>query len=182
VDDCRVIDMVITSRPFLYSRSGPDGPYTGRGQAFRSAHRDIHGQRFRLAHHDMEPRDLTCATVDKLSPNVEQLSDVTRLRHHLSRSKLTLNWSTWPMAIPSQDFPLSRLPGQVGFAGDWPLDGLVFVPRQPLPLDNNDGINLCYDCDPLFQPNQDPWTPLEVDIGERESRSGDFGISRLSQR
>ena len=60
------------------------GPYTGCGQAFILAHRDIHGQRFRLAHCDMEPRHLTRAMVNKLSPNVEQFNNIA---HHASMNE-----------------------------------------------------------------------------------------------
>ena len=36
----------------------------------------ICGQIFQLAHCNMEPRQLTCAMVDKLSPNIEQFNDI----------------------------------------------------------------------------------------------------------
>ena len=78
--------------------------------------------------------------------------------HHLSKTKPTPQWPLVYLAdgeTLTQEYPLPRLPGQVGFAGDQPQDGLVLIPHQPLLLDNHDGTNLGYNYDPPFQPNQD---------------------------
>ena len=78
--------------------------------------------------------------------------------HHLSKFKPTPQRALVYLAdgeTLTQDYPLPCLPGQVGFAGDWPQDGLVPVPHQPLLIDNHDGTNLGYNYDPPFQPNQD---------------------------
>jgi len=86
-------------------------------------------------------------------------------RHHLSISKPTPQRPLVYLAdgeTLTQDYPLPRLPGQVGFAGDRPQDGLVLVPRQPPPLDNHDGTNLGCDYDLPFQPNlEEPVDPAK---------------------
>ena len=79
-------------------------------------------------------------------------------RHHLSKTKPTPQWPLVYLAdgeTLTQEYPLPRLPGQVGFAGDRPQDGLVLIPHQPPLLDNHDSTNLGYNYDLPFQPNQD---------------------------
>jgi len=78
--------------------------------------------------------------------------------HHLSKSKPTPQRPLVYLAdgeTLTQDYPLPCLPGQVGFAGDRPQDGLVLMPHQPPHLDNYDGTNLGYDYNLPFQPNLD---------------------------
>jgi hypothetical protein len=106
-------------------------------------------RRMNKAHRDraVEPSPLSYAP----TPGPSQ-------RHHLSKSKPAPHRPLVYLAdgeTLTQDYPLPRLPGQVGFAGDRPQDGLMLVPRQPPHIDNHDGANLGYDYDSPFQSNQD---------------------------
>jgi hypothetical protein len=79
-------------------------------------------------------------------------------RHHLNKFKPNPQRPLVYLAdgeTLTQDYPLPRLPGQVGFAGDRLQDGLVPIPRQPLSLDNHGGTNSGYDYDLPFEPNLD---------------------------
>ncbi len=79
-------------------------------------------------------------------------------RHHLSKSTPTPHRPLVYLADSetlTQDHPLPRLPGQVGFAGDRPQDGLVPVSRQPADPDNPNIADLAFDYEPPFQPNMD---------------------------
>ncbi|KIM35718.1 hypothetical protein M413DRAFT_14387 [Hebeloma cylindrosporum] len=86
-------------------------------------------------------------------------------RHHLSQSKPTPRRPLVYLAdreTLTQDYPLPRLPGQVGFAGGRPQDGLVPVPPPPPQFDNHDGTDPVYDYDPQFQPSlNDPVDPAK---------------------
>jgi hypothetical protein len=76
-------------------------------------------------------------------------------RHHLSKSTPTPHRPLVYLAdgqTLTQDHPLPRLPGQVGFAGDRPQDGLTLVSRQSMDTDN---ANAAYDHEPTFQPDMD---------------------------
>jgi hypothetical protein len=75
-------------------------------------------------------------------------------RHHLSKSIPTPHRPLVYLAdgeTLTQDHPLPHLPGQVGFAGDRPQDGLVPVSRRPVDPDNP---NPAVDYEP-FQPDAD---------------------------
>ena len=76
-------------------------------------------------------------------------------RHHLSKSTPTPHRPLVYLAdgeILTQDHPLPRLPGQVGFAGDRPQNGLILVSHQPMDTDN---ANTAYDHEPPSQPDMD---------------------------
>ena len=79
-------------------------------------------------------------------------------RHHLSKSTLTPYRPLVYLAdgeTLTQDHPLPRLPGQVGFAGDRPQDGLVQVSRQPVDPDHPNISHTAFDYGLPFQPDMD---------------------------
>ena len=86
-------------------------------------------------------------------------------RHHLSKSTPTAHRPLVYLAdgeTLTQNHPLPRLPGQVGFAGDRPQDGLVLVSRRPVDSEDTDISATVYDHEPTSHPDmEEPVDPAK---------------------